>query len=62
MRPPLRGFVGSCSFAFLGFETVFADMDQLSGWRVADKLEKRSLLIAVNCVAALSIFFFGYDQ
>ena len=37
-------------------------MDQLSGWRVADKLEKRSLLIAVNCVAALSIFFFGYDQ
>jgi hypothetical protein len=38
------------------------NMDQLSGWRVADKLEKRSLLIAVNCVAALSIFFFGYDQ
>jgi hypothetical protein len=37
-------------------------MDQLSGWRVADKLEKRSLLIAINCVAALSIFFFGYDQ
>jgi hypothetical protein len=39
-----------------------SNMDQLSGWRVADKLEKRSLLIAVNCVAALSIFFFGYDQ
>ena len=37
-------------------------MDQLSGWRVADKLEKRSLLIAINSVAALSIFFFGYDQ
>lgn len=37
-------------------------MDQLSGWRVADKLEKRSLLIGINCVAALSIFFFGYDQ
>ena len=37
-------------------------MDQLSGWRVAGKLEKRSLLIAINCVAALSIFFFGYDQ
>lgn len=37
-------------------------MDQLSGWRVADKLEKRSLLIAINCLAALSIFFFGYDQ
>jgi hypothetical protein len=37
-------------------------MDQLSGWRVADKLEKRSLLIAINSIAALSIFFFGYDQ
>lgn len=37
-------------------------MDQLSGWRVAHKLEKRQLLIAINCVAALSIFFFGYDQ
>ncbi|KAB2575309.1 Sugar transporter STL1 [Lasiodiplodia theobromae] len=31
-------------------------------WQVADRLEKRNLLIAVNCVAALSIFFFGYDQ
>lgn len=29
---------------------------------MADRLEKRSLLIAVNSVAALSIFFFGYDQ
>ncbi|KAK5723048.1 hypothetical protein LTR17_014009 [Elasticomyces elasticus] len=29
---------------------------------VANLLEKRALLIAVNCVAALSIFFFGYDQ
>ncbi|KAK5759650.1 hypothetical protein LTS12_010166 [Elasticomyces elasticus] len=29
---------------------------------VANFLEKRALLIAVNCVAALSIFFFGYDQ
>ena len=25
-------------------------------------MEKRKLLIAVNCVAALAIFFFGYDQ
>jgi hypothetical protein len=25
-------------------------------------LQKRSLLVAINCVAALSIFFFGYDQ
>lgn len=29
---------------------------------VANKLQKRSLLIAVNLVAGLSIFFFGYDQ
>ena len=29
---------------------------------VANKLEKRSLLIAVNAVAALSIFFFGYGM
>lgn len=55
-------------FACSQAQTVFVElprriaMDQLSGWRVADKLEKRSLLIAVNCVAALSIFFFGYDQ
>ena len=29
---------------------------------VANRLQKRSLLIAVNLVAGLSIFFFGYDQ
>lgn len=29
---------------------------------VANKLEKRALLIAVNAVAALSIFFFGYGN
>ncbi|KAK3721478.1 hypothetical protein LTR37_003034 [Vermiconidia calcicola] len=29
---------------------------------VHHRLEKRSLLIAVNLVAGLSIFFFGYDQ
>ena len=26
------------------------------------KQQKRSLLIAINCIAGLSIFFFGYDQ
>ena len=31
-------------------------------WNVANRLEQRSLLIAVNLVAGLSIFFFGYDQ
>ena len=40
-----------------------ANMEALaSKYNVANKLEKRSLLIAVNAVAALSIFFFGYDQ
>lgn len=29
---------------------------------VANRYEKRALLIAVNAVASLSIFFFGYDQ
>ena len=29
---------------------------------LANKLQGRSLLIAVNLVAGLSIFFFGYDQ
>ncbi|KAL1634864.1 hypothetical protein SLS58_010493 [Diplodia intermedia] len=31
-------------------------------WQVASHLSKSSLLAAINCVAALSIFFFGYDQ
>ncbi|EZF91846.1 hypothetical protein H113_07335 [Trichophyton rubrum MR1459] len=31
-------------------------------WNITHRLEKRSLLIAINSVAALSIFFFGYDQ
>lgn len=34
-------------------------MDQRTGWRIAHKYEKKSLLFAINCVAALSIFFFG---
>jgi len=34
-------------------------MHQMKGWRVAAKFEKKKLLLAINCVAALSIFFFG---
>lgn len=34
-------------------------VDQQGSWMVASKLEKRSLLIAVNCLAGMSIFFFG---
>ena len=37
-------------------------MDLIPKGNVVHKLEKRGLLIAINCVAALSIFFFGYDQ
>ncbi|PGH19321.1 hypothetical protein AJ80_04074 [Polytolypa hystricis UAMH7299] len=36
--------------------------DKISSWNVVHKLQKRGLLVAVNSVAALSIFFFGYDQ
>ena len=37
-------------------------MDKISKWNVVHKYQKRSLLIAINLVAGLSIFFFGYDQ
>jgi len=35
---------------------------QMSKYNVAHRLSKRRLLIAINCIAGLSIFFFGYDQ
>ena len=37
-------------------------MERLSKFNAARIYEKRALLIAVNAVASLSIFFFGYDQ
>lgn len=37
-------------------------MDRIASSNVVHKLEKKNLLIAINCVCALSIFFFGYDQ
>ncbi|KAL9134240.1 MAG: hypothetical protein Q9175_004579 [Cornicularia normoerica] len=37
-------------------------MDIIPRSNVVHKLEKRKLLIAINCIAGLSIFFFGYDQ
>ncbi|KAJ0383212.1 hypothetical protein COL922a_010940 [Colletotrichum nupharicola] len=37
-------------------------MDQRHKWMVTARFEKRALLIAVNCLAGMSIFFFGYDQ
>ncbi|KAJ5469641.1 hypothetical protein N7539_009259 [Penicillium diatomitis] len=36
--------------------------DKIPTWNLVHKYEKRQLLIAINCVAALSILFFGYDQ
>ncbi|KAL3418715.1 hypothetical protein PVAG01_10431 [Phlyctema vagabunda] len=36
--------------------------NQIKQWNVAHSLSKRKLLIAINSLAALSIFFFGYDQ
>lgn len=37
-------------------------MERLPGFNFANIYEKRQLLFAVNCIAGLSIFFFGYDQ
>jgi hypothetical protein len=37
-------------------------MENISRFNLVRHLEKRNLLIAVNSVAALSIFYFGYDQ
>jgi len=37
-------------------------MENIASYNVARRFEKRQLLILVNCVASLSIFFFGYDQ
>lgn len=37
----------------------FLTVEQTKPWMVAAKLRKRSLLIAVNGLAGMSIFFFG---
>lgn len=37
-------------------------MENINRFNVVHRFRKRQLLIAINCVAALSIFFFGYDQ
>lgn len=39
-----------------------SNMENISKWNVARRYEQKSLLIAINAVAGLSIFFFGYDQ
>ncbi|KAL8721843.1 MAG: hypothetical protein Q9225_001557 [Loekoesia sp. 1 TL-2023] len=37
-------------------------MDLISKHNIVHRYERRKLLIAINCVAGLAIFFFGYDQ
>lgn len=37
-------------------------MDRISKYNVVHRFQKRSLLIVINCVAAVAVFFFGYDQ
>lgn len=37
-------------------------MNRISRFNLVHRYQKQSLLVAINCVAALSIFFFGYDQ
>lgn len=37
-------------------------MDRISKYNVVHRFQKQSLLIVINCVAALAVFFFGYDQ
>ncbi|KAL8783184.1 MAG: hypothetical protein Q9213_004813 [Squamulea squamosa] len=37
-------------------------MEKINRFNVVHRFRKRNLLIAINSVAALSIFFFGYDQ
>lgn len=34
-------------------------MDQRHRWMIHGKLEKKALLVAINSLAGLSIFFFG---
>ncbi|CZT43464.1 probable transporter (major facilitator superfamily) [Rhynchosporium secalis] len=36
--------------------------NQITQYNISHTFQKRKLLIAINCIAGLSIFFFGYDQ
>jgi len=43
-------------------QTDLARTKGISKHNIVHRLQGRSLLIAINCLASLSIFFFGYDQ
>ena len=62
-RTSVAKFLDSAAYLLLTPETMLDTFEKgLWNRNVAHKLEKRKLLIAVNLVAGLSIFFFGYDQ
>ena len=33
--------------------------DERAKWKITSRLQKKPLLIAINCLAGLAIFFFG---
>ena len=37
-------------------------MDRISRFNIVHRLQKGRLLIAINALGCLAIFFFGYDQ
>lgn len=41
---------------------TFLSLDQRKSWMVAARLQQRPLLIAVNLLAGMSIFFFGMSK
>lgn len=43
-------------------KTSMVGVSSISRYNLVHHLQGRSLLIAINCLASLSIFFFGYDQ
>ncbi|KAB5571732.1 general substrate transporter [Coniochaeta sp. 2T2.1] len=55
------GILVTCDM-FIMAEHNAGRLTRLPGFNVANHLHTSRLLTAVNCVAALSIFFFGYDQ
>ncbi len=62
---PFLSAASSFHYSFLPDQSPggqIANMDKIPKYNVVHKLEKRRLLIAINCLAGLSIFFFGYDQ
>jgi hypothetical protein len=45
-----------------GYISTSSGKEGISKHNLVHKYQGRSLLIAINALASLSIFFFGYDQ